>query len=96
MDDTENTTETAEEPASPTSYLSVIFTDDHNIEGMKVEVRNITPLQITAAIYYLQRAANRLADAVEFQQMQKAEKDRLVVATDIAAVTREIQQGRRN
>lgn len=94
MTDTVTTEETAEETAPATSFVNVEFTDDHNIEGMKVTVRNVTPLQITAAIYYLQRAANRLADTIEGMQMAKREKDALVIASDISAVARDIQRGR--
>lgn len=86
----ENDTATVE----PTSFVSVVFTDDHSIEGMKVVVRNVTPLQITAAIYYLQRAGNRLADTIEGMQEAKREKERLIVATDIADIARGIQQER--
>jgi hypothetical protein len=81
----------ANEPNERTSFLLVDFTDDHNIEHMRVQVRNVTPLQITAAIYYLQRAANRLADAAEYAQMQaqsQGESATLEVVRDIQAERR--------
>lgn len=80
-----------EQEAERSSFLLVDFTDDHGIEGMRVQVRNVTPLQITAAIYYLQRAANKLADSIEVMQMQartQAEGNRLEVVRDIQAERR--------
>lgn len=82
--------------AQSASFIHIGYTDDHSIEGMVVTVRGVTPQQIMMAVYYLTRAANRLADAVEFQQLQAQEKQRLVVATDIEAVAREITERRRN
>lgn len=59
------------------------FTDDHGIDGMKVEIIGVTPEQIAVAIFYLQRTASQLAD---FRQMSAAQE-----AAQIAEMRNKLQ-----
>lgn len=69
--------------ASDAHRLLVTFPDDHDINGMKVDVTDVTPEQVSVAIFHLQRVASQLADLRQFQ----AETARREVA-DVAAALR--------
>lgn len=90
-DEQDNGVDIEEAPTSFISFISVEYADDHSIEGVRIQIQNVTPLQIVTAIYYLQRAANRLADAQEYMQAQAAEHER----NSTLEVVRDIQAERR-
>lgn len=58
------------------------FTDDHTIDGMKVEVVNVTPEQCAVAAFHLLRIGNQVADARQFQAAQ-AQREVAAVAAQL-------------
>lgn len=65
--------------------IVINFPDDHDINGMKIEMINLTSEQIMVAVYYLTRSANQLSDA---KQMEQAMRQR-----EIASIAAEIRKG---
>ena len=80
MDDNEVTTETPSQ-----HVIHVEFKDDHSIEGMSIAIRGVTPLQIFSALYFLQRAANRLEDIAEASRMTGERATTLEIARTFPA-----------
>lgn len=66
-DDGENGFAREDSPLDMTaaSRIVITFADDHTLDGMRVEVREVTPEQIAVANFYLQRIATGLATARE-------------------------------
>lgn len=63
------------------------FVNDHDIGGMKVEVKNVTPEQCAVALFYLQRVAN---DTADMRQLQASMTD-----NEVAAMQRKLERGKR-
>jgi hypothetical protein len=76
----------ADAPA-PEAKHHILFTfpTDHELNGMKAEIMNVTPEQCAVAAYHLLRSANQLSDAI----MLHAARER----GEIDAVMRELRAG---
>jgi hypothetical protein len=64
------------------SRIVVTFADDHNLDGAKVEVRDVSPEQIAVVLFYLTRVANALTTAREMEQA-RAKQSPLEIARSI-------------
>lgn len=64
--------------AAPHRIL-ITFTSDHEINGMKVEIVDVTPEQCAVASYHMMRSANQLSDAAMLQAArERGEVDRVM------------------
>lgn len=67
--------------------IAITFADDHSFNGVKLEVIGVTPEQIAAAIFHLQRVAHAMVDAMMTAARQND--------AEIAATTRAIAAERK-
>lgn len=65
--------------------ILITFANDHEINGMKVEIMDVTPEQCAVASYHLMRSANQLSDA----KMLQAARER----GEVDRVMRELRKG---
>ena len=77
----------AEDAPTEADANRIIFTfkDDHNIGGMKVEIKGVTPEQCAVAAYHLLRSANQLSDAIMMRRAQER--------GEVDAIMRELRNG---
>lgn len=68
--------------------ILISFSTDHEINGMKVELVDVTPEQVAVACYHLMRSANQLTDVM----MLGAARDR----AEVERIRRELQGGKRS
>lgn len=64
--------------------IVISFPDDHEINGMKVDVSDVTPEQVAVAVFHLQRVASQLADVRQFSAEQARRQ--------VAQVSRELRR----
>jgi hypothetical protein len=77
-----------EAPTTAAPHRIVItFASDHELDGMKVEIHDVTPEQCAVASYHLMRSANQLSDAA----MLAAARDR----GEVDRIRRELTKGGR-
>lgn len=79
--------EAADAPTQAAAHRIVVtFPTDHELNGMKVEIVDVTPEQVAVAAFHLTRSANQLADAM----MLQAARER----GEVDAVMRELRAGK--
>lgn len=60
--------------ASGRHRIVITFENDHEINGMKVEINDVTPEQCAVAAFYIERSANQVADVRQIKAAQEAQQ----------------------